>query len=221
MTLCPLCTHQANFFIQDKKRAYYLCPHCGLVFAAPNSHVLPNIERQRYARAQEISKQKSLSQFIFPLLEHIAQQQPNQTLSGLNFGRVLDSNSLEQITQAGHILNQYDPFFAANQEVLNQQYDFVCCYRVFEHFRSPQKEWRLLSQLVRPNGWLAISTPLLNNLQQFEKWHYKTNPTHVSFYQQLTFEYMATNASFTLLFASKDFILMQKTSGSDIKRNLI
>ncbi|NKF52065.1 class I SAM-dependent methyltransferase [Shewanella sp. WXL01] len=221
MSLCPLCSHQADFFIQDKKRAFYLCLHCGLVFAAPSSHLLPNVERQRYGRANKAAKQKQLSQFVFPLLAQITQQQPQTHLTGLNFGRVLDENSIDEINAAGHTLNQYDPFFAANPEVLKQDYDFVCCYRVFEHFRSPQKEWRLLSQLVRPGGWLAISTPLLSNLNQFAKWHYKTNPTHVSFYQQATFEYMAAVSGFDLLFASKDFILMQKPSESDIKRNPI
>jgi hypothetical protein len=118
-------------------------------------------------------------------------------------------------------VNQYDPFFAADHQVLQNRYDFICSYKVFEHFRYPHKEWQLISSLVKPNGWLAISTPLLTDLGHFSKWHYKNNPTHVSFYQQQTFEYLADNSDFKLLFASQTLILMQKASGSDIKRNLI
>lgn len=96
--------------------------------------------------------------------------------------------------------------------MLKQEYDFICCYRVFEHFQYPIKEWTLLSRLLHPGGWLAISTPLLTELDGFAKWHYKNNLTHVSFYQRQTFEYLANNSDFELLFAAKDLVLMQKTS---------
>ncbi|MCL1157516.1 class I SAM-dependent methyltransferase [Shewanella inventionis] len=217
MNPCPLCSHQADFFLQDKKRAFYTCSQCGLLFANPKSHLMPSLERQRYGRAQKSSKQKQLSQFVLPLLVQIAQQQTGP-LKGLNFGRVLDEKSQLTIVEAGHQVNQYDPFFAADQSVLSQSYDFVCCYRVFEHFRHPIREWKLLNQLIKPNGWLAISTPLMTDKALFAKWHYKNNPTHVSFYQQATFEYLASNSDFELLFASKDLVLMQKSSKPDIKR---
>ncbi|GGQ05474.1 methyltransferase [Shewanella litoralis] len=178
---------------------------------------MPNLERQRYGRAQRSSKQKQLSQFVLPLLQQISQQQAGR-LTGLNFGRILDAKSQQTIVEAGHQVNQYDPFFAADQSVLSQHYDFVCCYRVFEHFRHPYREWNLLNQLIKPNGWLAISTPLMTDKALFAKWHYKNNPTHVSFYQQATFEYLASNSDFELLFASKDLVLMQKSSKPDIKR---
>ncbi|WP_394129168.1 methyltransferase domain-containing protein [Shewanella maritima] len=182
---------------------------------------MQNVEKQRYGRAQKASKQRQLSQFVLPLLEQVSQQQQHQALIGLNFGRLLSPSSLQNIAQSGHTLKQYDPFFAADNQLLSSQYDFVCCYRVFEHFRSPNKEWRLLSNLVKPEGWLAINTPLLADLAQFSKWHYKNNPTHVSFYQQATFEFLASISDFELIFASKDLILMQKASESDIKRSLI
>lgn len=220
MNVCPLCNHCADFFVQDKKRAFYACPQCGLIFADSKSYLMPNLERQHYGRAQKKSKQKQLTQFILPLLDQISLQQTG-TLKGLNFGRVLDEQSQQTILNTGNLVNQYDPFFAADQSVLKQHYDFVCCYRVFEHFRHPHREWMLLNQLIKPGGWLAISTPLLTDKDHFAKWHYKNNPTHVSFYQQATFEYLAFNSDFELLFASKDLVLMQKSSKSDIKRILI
>ncbi len=110
--------------------------------------------------------------------------------------------------------------FAADHQLLHHQYDFICCFRVFEHFRTPAKEWSLIETLLKPGGWLAISTPLLTSLTAFAKWHYKNNPTHVSFYQQQTFAYLASQGKFKLIFAAQDFILMQKTSGSAITRDL-
>ena len=220
MIKCPLCSHPAEFFIQDKKRAFYNCPQCQLVFANPQSHLMPAALKQRYGRANKASKQKQLVQFIQPLLGQISVHQSGP-LTGLNFGRVLDGNSLDKIERAGHSLYQYDPFIKLDHQIFNQQYDFICCYRVLEHFQQPNKEWSLLSTLLKDGGWLAISTALLTDLSHFSKWHFKNNPSNVSFYQQQTFEYLAQNSEFELLFAAKELVLMQKTSKSDIKRILI
>ena len=212
MRKCPLCScTSTSLFHQDKKRAFYHCNDCGLVFADAGSHLPPAAEKHRYGRAKLSTKQKQLSQFVFPLLEQLEQQQAGQ-LVGLNFGRVLNENDLQLIQQAGHILNQYDPFFAPDHLALKQKYDFIVSYRVFEHFQYPMKEWTLLSHLLNDGGWLAINTPLLTDLNAFSKWHHKNNLTHVSFYSRSTFEYLAANSEFTLLFAAKDLILMQKTS---------
>ncbi|MGL4614780.1 MAG: methyltransferase domain-containing protein [Shewanella sp.] len=212
MRRCPLChNHQTFLLLQDKKRSFYACRLCGLTFADANSHLPPAAEKQRYGRARIASKQRQLSQFILPLLEQLQYQQPGQLL-GLNFGRIVDAECLRVVNAAGHQLNQYDPFLAPDHEALKLQYDFICCYRVFEHFQYPSKEWNLFAHLLRPGGWLAISTPLLIDLDGFAKWHYKNNLTHVSFYQRQTFEYLAKNSSFALLFAAKDLVLMQKTS---------
>ncbi|MCE9686205.1 class I SAM-dependent methyltransferase [Shewanella sp. AS16] len=221
MRRCPLCHSQdAAFFHQDKKRAFYACEHCGLIFADAGSHLPPAAEKHRYGRARANAKQRQLAQFILPLLSQLAQQQAGR-LRGLNFGRVLDDASLSNLEAAGHTLKQYDPFFAPDHEALRQRYDFVCSYRVFEHFQDPLKEWSLISRLLNPGGWLAISTPLLTDLAGFAKWHYKNNLTHVSFYQRRTFEFLAQKGDFALLFAAKDLILMQKTSESGINRDPI
>lgn len=220
MRRCPLCHHdQAKLSFQDKKRSFYLCPECRLLFADSNSYLLPDAEKQRYGRARQAGKQKQLARFIHPLLEQLQSLQP-APLFGLNFGRVLSEEGLQQLNDAGHHLQQFDPFFAADHQLLHDQYDFICCFRVFEHFRTPAKEWDLIQKLIKPNGWLAISTPLLTSLETFPKWHYKNNPTHVSFYQQQTFAYLASLGQFKLIFAAQDFILMQKTSGSAITRDL-
>ena len=212
MRRCPLCHNsQTRLLYQDRKRSFYVCKTCELTFADANSHLPPAAEKQRYGRSRIASKQKQLSQFILPLLAQLEQQQAGSLL-GLNFGRTLDNKSLATIENAGHKLNQYDPFFAPNHDALKQQYDFICFYRVFEHFQYPIKEWALLTRLLRCGGWLAISTPLLTELDGFAKWHYKNNLTHVSFYQRETFEYLANNSDFELLFAAKDLVLMQKTS---------
>ncbi|WP_037410815.1 class I SAM-dependent methyltransferase [Shewanella fidelis] len=216
MRRCPLChSDNTNRFYANKKRCLYHCHQCQLVFADANSHLPPLAEKQKYSQAN--NKQKSLARFILELVEQC--DDGCKPLLGLSFGRTLDAKTLRKIHKQGHQLNQYDPNLAPWNSSLKQEYDFICCYRVFEHFRFPYKEWQLLSQLLKPGGWLAICTPLLSDLAAFDKWHHKNNLTHVSFYQRATFEFLANKHGFKLLFAANDLILVQKPSGSDITRD--
>ena len=218
MRRCPLChnTH-TSLFHRNKKRDVYTCEHCDLVFSDASAHLLPQVEKQRYQQNCK-KKQSALALFLINLRAQ-CEQGATAPLSGLNFGRVLQPSSLSSIRSQRHSMAQYDPFFAPHHELLKQQYDYICCYQVFEHFRSPFKEWSLLGSMLKPGGWLAINTKLLTDLGSFDRWHHKNNPTHVSFYQHSTFEYLAEQAGFKLSFAPNDLILVQKPSGSDIKRS--
>ncbi len=217
MHRCPLCHNtDTSLFHRNKKRDMYTCSHCQLIFSDATSHLPPQVEKNRYLESNR-KKQAALTQFLISLIAQ-CEQGSSAPLSGLNFGRVLDSSSLSSTGLHQHHIEQYDPFFAPDHHLLKQHYDYICCYKVFEHFRFPFKEWSLLGTMLKPGGWLAISTKLLTDIHSFDKWHHKNNLTHVSFYQRSTFEYLAEQAGFKLLFAANDLILVQKPSGSDITR---
>ena len=149
MLRCPLCHNEhTSLFYQDRKRSIYTCHHCQLVFSDATSHLPPQIEKKRYQLSAN-KYQNPLRQFLLSLIQQIAQE-TNQALIGLNFGRLTDTHTLETIKAQGHDLRQYDPYFAPDHNLLQQEYDFICCYRVFEHFRSPFKEWSLLCKLLKP-----------------------------------------------------------------------
>lgn len=219
MRRCPLCLRlDTRLFHQDKKRSFHTCGHCGLVFADGGAHLPPQAIRSRYGRGGSLENQRNLPQFVLPLLHELGQQSQS-SLSGLNYGRLLDDETLTLIEEAGHRLKQYDPFVAPDTEALQQQYDFICCYRVFEHFGAPHREWQLFQRLLSEGGYLALSTRLLTDPERFGKWHHKNNLAHVSFPSRETFEYLAAHSGFRLIFAENDLILMQKASGSAIKRD--
>ncbi|WP_372870567.1 class I SAM-dependent methyltransferase [Shewanella sp.] len=219
MRRCPLCLRpDIRLFHQDKKRSFHACGQCCLVFVDGANHLPPQAIRSRYGRGGSLENQRNLPQFVLPLLNELATDQASP-LNGLNYGRLLDEQTLKLITAAGHNLSQYDPFVQPNSEALQQQYDFICCYRVFEHFGSPYREWQLFQRLLNEGGYLALSTRLLTEPARFDKWHHKNNLAHVSFPSRETFEYLAANSGFRLIFAENDLILMQKASGSAIKRD--
>jgi len=64
----------------------------------------------------------------------------------------------------------------------------VIACEVIEHFHYPAGEFLLLRGLLNENGKLYCRTSILYPEQDFEKWYYKDDPTHVFFYSTIKAE---------------------------------
>jgi len=107
----------------------------------------------------------------------------------------------------------YDPFFAPDETVLKNRYDFVSCSETAEHFHHPEREFTRLSCLLKPSGWLGIMTlPPPGEPGELDRWHYRMDPTHVCFYRPDTFHWITDRFGFRppLRFGHRVF-LMQKS----------
>lgn len=206
---CPLCQHeQCHHYHSDKLRHYFQCQRCQLVFVDRQSLPAPAAEKAVYDchenHVDDPGYRGFLNRLAAPLLERI-----KAGSTGLDFGCGPGPALAAMLSEQGHSMAVYDPFFAPEQQVLQHKYDFVTCTEAIEHFHQPQHEWQQLIELVRPGGWLAIMTKLVAGPEQFAGWHYKQDPTHVSFFSQATFEFLAQRHQLTLEFIGADVMLMQ------------
>jgi SAM-dependent methyltransferase len=148
--------------------------------------------------------------FLSQLWQPLKQRLP-PAAHGLDFGSGPGATLHLMAQEDGFPCTCYDPFFAAAHSRLQQQYDFVTCSETAEHFCHPQAEFALLASLLRPGGWLAVMTLLLQDVSDFPNWFYKNDPTHVCFYQRTTFQWIADNFPFLPpVFISNRVILLQK-----------
>ncbi|GLP95417.1 class I SAM-dependent methyltransferase [Paraferrimonas sedimenticola] len=220
MPACPLCQHpHTAAYHRDKKRHYHQCQQCQLVFADPSSLLPPTAEKQIYQQhensPEDSGYRKFLSRLALPLIERLPLQQ-----QGLDFGCGPGPTLSLMLEESNHTMANYDPYFAPDRSVLRHQYDFITCTEAIEHFYRPGREWQLLCSLVKDNGWLAFMTKMVKSPQAFANWHYKNDPTHVSFFSRETFEFLAKRDGFTLEFIGQDVILLQKSANFGIKRSL-
>ena len=80
----------------------------------------------------------------------------------------------------------------------NNNYDLVILNEVIEHIEDVLPVFDDLCTVLRPGGAVFISTLMTDTIinagerswDLFRCWWYKDDPTHVSFYCQLTFEYL-------------------------------
>jgi SAM-dependent methyltransferase len=108
---------------------------------------------------------------------------------GCGPGPVL-ADLLEEI---GFNIYKYDPFFYPDFDYKSKKYDLITSTEVFEHFFDPKNEISKLVQLIKPGKYLAVMTSFHQGIDHFKDWWYKRDPTHVSFYNIKTFQYIENN----------------------------
>ena len=105
----------------------------------------------------------------------------------------------------------YDPFYASDTSVLNQAFDFITATEVVEHLSQPgQVLARLVAQLA-PGGYLGLMTKRVSSSDAFTRWHYISDPTHISFFSEETFRWWAQKNSLVVEFPGPDTVILHKT----------
>ncbi|MBD3585825.1 class I SAM-dependent methyltransferase [Salinimonas sp. HHU 13199] len=209
---CPLCLHhEPVFYHQDKQRDYYQCTVCSLVFVPPAHHPSQKRELSEYQLHENDNDdpgyRRFLSKAALPLLQRVT------SLSrGLDFGCGPAPVLAQMLLEEGHTMSVYDPFFHPDDSVLAPSYDFITCTEAIEHFHTPYQELMLLDSLLKQGGWLCIMTKRVLDKTRFASWHYKNDPTHVSFFSDETFRYLGEKYHYTVHLVASDVVLMHKQS---------
>ena len=212
---CPLCqsANTSSHYHTDKKREYLQCCECDLVYVSPKYLPSKEIEKQEYDlhenSFEDEGYRKFLGKVLTPLSPFIkATNAP--ALSGLDFGCGPAPVLASMLSDEGVNMSTYDPFYAPTLKVLERSYDIVTCTEAIEHFHTPHVEWALFNKLVAPGGVLAIMTKRVLDKARFANWHYKNDITHVSFFSEKTFHYLAQKDGYDVSFPANDVVLLKK-----------
>jgi hypothetical protein len=212
--ICPVCfkSPSTRFTTVDDIQ-YWRCKRCDARFMG--SEYLPAKE-QEYAHYQHHENdvddpryRKFLQKTAAPLLAKLAK---NSTLqNGLDYGCGPGPAMAAVISEAGHNVSLYDPFFHNDLTALNGTYDFITCTETAEHFHQPGQEFERLNAMLKPGGWLGLMTCFQTDDFKFATWHYRRDPTHVVFYRMATLSWLANHYNWSCEFPVKDVALMQKS----------
>jgi hypothetical protein len=207
---CPLCAGaELADYHSDQRRAYRQCLACQLVFVPPRFHLSADQEKAEYDLHEndphDLGYRSFLNRLAQPLLEKL---QPGS--QGLDFGSGPGPCLSLMLEEQGHSVALYDLYYANHPELLESQYDFITATEVVEHLAKPLFELDRLWGMLKPGGQLAIMTKLVASPEKFANWHYKSDPTHISFFSAPTFEYLGQQWGSTPQFIGADVIIFQK-----------
>lgn len=205
--ICPLCGSQDNSLChKDKKREYYNCFNCSLVFVPGEYYISGEKEKERYDLHEndpsDPGYRKYMSRFTTPLLKRI---QPGE--KGLDFG-CGPGPVLHEMLSENPIAN-YDLFYCYKPELLKETYNFVTVTEVIEHLHTPLAVMKELYSLLVPGGLLGIMTQMVPE-KNFKGWYYIQDMTHVCFFTAETFIWLAKELGAELEIAAKEVIFLKK-----------
>jgi len=207
---CPLCLkNNIEHYHQDKFRDYWQCLFCQLVFVKPEQYLSVVEEKSIYDQHQntpdDLGYRKFLNKLLVPLSVKL-----KMGAKGLDFGSGPGATISVMMQEEGFNVSDYDVFYANKPELLKDSYDFITCTEVIEHLHNPHQEITLLSGLLTQNGHLGIMTKRVIDKNKFSTWHFKNDLTHVCFYSDDTFKFIANQWNFKLHIINSDTLILTK-----------
>lgn len=215
MKNCPLCNHKnAELFFErtDPRyglRTYYHCSQCDLRFMDPQQHFNRCQEKERYDSHDNNPEDPRYLDFLNRLAQPVLNQL-DQPSEGLDVGSGPGPAMHHLFEPHGHTLQHYDPFYANDKSLLQEQYDFVTCSETAEHFCEPAKEFQLLKNILNVGGWLGVMTYMIDPDIDFSDWWYPRDLTHVSFYSRDTFQWLSDWLQMDVVFPGPNVVLFQR-----------
>ena len=207
---CRVCGAPATrFFLNVEGLDYHRCDRCEATVLDPAQWLSAETEYAHYLNHEnnvaDTAYRRFLSRLVDPLLENMAAGR-----EGLDYGCGPGPALAHMLSEAGHSVSLFDPFFYPDQALLGRWYDFITCTEAIEHFHHPAEDFARFERMLRPGGWLAIMTSFQGDDDHFPSWYYRRDPTHVIFYREATLHHIARSFGWPCKFPVKDVALMQK-----------
>ncbi len=155
--------------------------------------------------SEDAGYRKFLGRLANPLLTELDGAQ-----EGLDFGCGPGPTLSKMLESAGHRVDVYDIFYHRDVSVFERRYDFITATEVVEHLVSPGTELSRLWAMLRPGGVLAIMTKLARDADAFARWHYKNDKTHIAFFSEPTFQWLATQWKCRMQLVASDVVFLHK-----------
>ena len=206
---CPLCSSPAHWMLSDSKRSYWQCERCLMVQVPAQWQLTAEQEKAEYDRHENHPDDPGYRRFLSRLAEPLLQRLPAASC-GLDSGCGPGPALALMLREQGHQVSLHDLYYHPNPAALEQQWDFITATEVVEHLAAPRAVLEQLWRCLRPGGWLGLMTKRVTSPEAFSTWHYKSDPTHISFFSEHSFHWLAQRWQAELEIVGADVVLLRK-----------
>lgn len=206
--ICVLCASEnTHLHFENSARAYWQCLHCQLIFVPAPYHLSYDEEKAIYDQHQntpdDVGYRQFLDKLAKPLEAALKQHQFSPHAEGLDFGSGPGPTLSRMLSERGYIMSIYDIYYANHKNILNKRYDFITSTEVWEHLSDPSTVIDKLFNIGKERCVLGVMTKRIPTTP-FESWHYIKDPTHITFFADETFEFIANKYACTLHLPESD-----------------
>jgi len=207
---CPLCAKtDIEPYARDSRRSYYECQCCYLVFVDSLEFLSADEEKTVYDQHQNNPADQGYRQFLSRLFDPVMAEISPKSY-GLDFGSGPGPTLSLMFEEVGCRMAIYDHFYANDPSVWQGSYDFITTTEVVEHVHQLGEELERLWSHLNSGGVLGVMTKMVTDVQAFERWHYKNDPTHVRFFSRQTFLWLAQHWHAECDFYGADVVVFRK-----------
>jgi 2-polyprenyl-3-methyl-5-hydroxy-6-metoxy-1,4-benzoquinol methylase len=185
---CHICNQVTRSFIDEKTNiTYYHCSNCEYIFKSPECYQDFSTQKERYNLHENDESDPGYQAYFRRFLDFILPLVDNPK-TALDFGCGRSSLLASLLNQEGIDCDYYDPIYHPDTLDEKKKYDLIVSTEVFEHLHQPKEVFENLLGRLKEDGYLALQTQFHpNDTEEFKKWYYHQDPTHIVFFTAQTF----------------------------------
>ena len=207
---CPLCkSRDITLFIHAESRDYLYCKYCDLVYVPSIYFLSSEDEKAKYDNHQNSPQNQGYRDFLNRLLQPLCKL-ISKNAYGLDFGSGPGPTLSIIMKEQGYEMDIYDYFYHNDPNIFEKTYDFITTTEVIEHLHHPYEEILKLWGLLNNGGVLGIMTAFRPSDDEFSTWYYKRDLTHVRFFTQNSFKYLADKLNAELIVPKSGVVILKK-----------
>lgn len=212
MHICKICKSQTKK-VKDTKKSiiYHRCLSCGFI-SIDKLNIVDKIEEKKHYEKHENSFGNNGYVTMFQNFIDIAILPFSKKIkTALDFGCGFAPVLASLLENEKMIVDRYDYYFDNNEEYKNKKYDLITSTEVFEHLQNPIEILKILVNSTNKDGYIVLMTkfpPFCD--EEFLKWWYRRDITHISFFTPKSFEILAVLTGLKFIKTINDNIVVFK-----------
>jgi len=212
---CKLCHKPVDTFYDAYMECQtYHCKPCEFIFKDLDAIISLDKELKVYEQHNNSEENLGYVAMFQDFMDKTFLPYRAQISTILDFGSGPNPVLAKLMQRSGFKVDHYDKFFSPQKVYEDRKYDLITSTEVIEHIADIHAVMELFSKHLSNKGYLALMTQFhTNDEEEYLKWWYRRDPTHISFFRPQTFKVLAKGYGFTVLYHDdKKLILLQKES---------
>lgn len=209
---CPLCGSPATER-EDRKtaRRYQWCLRCDLVSVHPEDRVTRTSEIARYLEHDNGYHQSGYVRMLSRFLDRAVDPWCTPGAALLDYGCGYAPVLSGIASGRGYSVRSWDPYFLPDTSALQRRYNVIAACEVMEHIGEPVSALESIHALLEPGGLLSVRSSLHpGSWEEFFRFWYIRDRTHVSYYSEHTVRFIAEHFGFSAVMIEDPFWVLQK-----------
>jgi len=209
---CHICDEETASFVDEKTDiVYYHCLDCEYIFKSPECYQDFSVQKERYNLHENDENDAGYQAYFQRFLDFLLPL-VNKPKSALDFGCGASSLLAKMLEKKGISCDYYDPIYHPDGLDEEMKYNLIISTEVFEHLHQPREVFQSLLERLEEGGYLALQTQFhANDAEEFKKWYYHQDPTHIVFFTAQTFKVLCDMFDCEFIGENgKNMVLLQK-----------